>query len=236
MSDRAEAIEVAFESFLENRGLLEDYIGSHPDYEYSLIPLVVEVSAPRVAKIAAETSENVEVGPMAAVPGALADLALEEMIAAGASVCLVENGGEISARSSRPLKVGVYTGGTGLSGKFGYLLEPGDFPLGISTSSSTVSHALNFGESDATVVFADSAAMADAAATAVSNCVTGEDVMVSIKKGLNAAKGIRGVRGALIIRGENVGTIGAMPKILSVEGSLDEFFEADLYDTIPVKS
>ena len=236
LSDRTKAIEVAFESFLENRRQLVDYIRFHPEYEYSLIPLEVELSAPRVAKIAAEASKNAEVGPMAAVPGALADLALEEMMAVGASVCLVENGGEVSARSCRPLRVGVYTGGTGLSGKFGFLLEQEDFPIGISTSSATVSHAINFGQSDATVVFADGAATADAAATAVSNSVNGKDVTVSLHKGLNTAKGIRGVRGALIIRGENVGTIGVMPKILSVEGSLDELFEADLYDTLPVKS
>ena len=176
LSDRTKAIEVAFESFLENRRQLVDYIRFHPEYEYSLIPLEVELSAPRVAKIAAEASKNAEVGPMAAVPGALADLALEDMMAVGASVCLVENGGEVSARSCRPLRVGVYTGGTGLSGKFGFLLEQEDFPIGISTSSATVSHAINFGQSDATVVFADGAATADAV---VADAVMANEIMAN---------------------------------------------------------
>jgi ApbE superfamily uncharacterized protein (UPF0280 family) len=236
LSDQKTAISVAIESFLANRERLDDYIRIHQDYEFSLIPMRVEASAPRVVRMAAEASEIAEVGPMAAIPGALADLAREDMMATGASVCLVENGGEISVRSNRPMKVGVYAGRTGLSGRFGFLLEPEDLPLGVSTSSATVSHALNFGESDATVIFANNAAAADAAATAISNAVSGKDVEASVQNGLETSRKIGGVRGALIIRGECIGTAGMLPKIFRVEGSLGELFEADLYDTTPVES
>jgi len=44
----------------------------------------------------------------------------------------------------------------------------------LATSSATVSHAVSFGEGDAVVVYAESAALADAAATRICNAVKGE--------------------------------------------------------------
>ena len=44
----------------------------------------------------------------------------------------------------------------------------------MATSSATVSHAVSFGEGDAVVVYAESAALADAAATRICNAVKGE--------------------------------------------------------------
>ncbi|HLN89037.1 MAG TPA: hypothetical protein VK253_03130, partial [Candidatus Binatia bacterium] len=51
---------------------------------------------PLVAKLMAIAAEKAGVGPMAAVAGAIADLAVEDMKLVGCEVAVVEDGGEIS--------------------------------------------------------------------------------------------------------------------------------------------
>ncbi len=166
VSDSLCAIETAFSSILHHRAALENYIRTNPILEFALDPLILDEDAPQVARLAAEACEIAGVGPMAAIPGALAELAVNAMLSTGSRVNLVENGGEIAASSNSSLTVGIYAGQSVFSGNVGFLLSPCDFPIGIATSSATVSHALNFGEADAAVVIADTASMADAVAKA----------------------------------------------------------------------
>ncbi len=51
---------------------------------------------------------------------------------------------------------------------------PEDSPLGVCTSSGTVGPSLSFGKADAVCILSKSAALADAAATAVGNRVRGK--------------------------------------------------------------
>lgn len=233
ISDMAHAIESGIESILYHRSQLERYIRRRPVYALSLDPLPIEESAPEVVKLAALAAEAAQVGPMAAVPGALAELAVRDMILQGASVSLVENGGEIAATSTQPLIVGVYAGASPVSGRIGFHLVLEDFPIGIATSSATVSHALNFGEADAAVVVADTASLADAAAKAVCNSVVGEDIEVSVQSGLERAESILGIRGALVIRGNYVGTVGKLPRLVKLNGTREELFRASLQELPP---
>ena len=121
----------------------------------------------------AEAAEKADVGPMAAVAGVIADLAVQDMIAAGCEVAVVEDGGEISAQSNMPVDVAVAAGDEPLSKRFGFRLT--EFPIGVATSSGRFSHALSFGDAEAATVFCKNATLADAAATAVGNVVKGED-------------------------------------------------------------
>ncbi|NIM45536.1 MAG: hypothetical protein GTN80_07815 [Nitrososphaeria archaeon] len=59
--------------------------------------------------------------------------------------------------------------------------------------------------------------MADAAATAVGNSVRGDDIQESIRRGLEMARSIDGVRGALVVRGRHVGSVGKIPKLIKVD-------------------
>ncbi|MDW8044901.1 MAG: UPF0280 family protein [Nitrososphaerota archaeon] len=195
----------------------------------------VEETAPRIVKVAAFASELMNVGPMAAVPGTLAELGVEVMIHEGGLVNLIENGGEISALSLKPINVGIYAARSPLSGKIGFHLSRDDFPIGIATSSATVSHALSFGEADAVVIIADSAAIADAAATAVCNSVKGDDCEASVQSGLELAETLPYVRGALIIRGKYAGVVGRLPQLVKFDGSVDDIFRASLHETFPDK-
>jgi len=233
ISNVPRAIGLGIESILYHRKQLESYIRRKPAFALSLDPLPIEESAPEVVKLASLAAEAAQVGPWAAIPGALAELAVRDMISEGASVSLIENGGEIAAASIQPLTVGVYAGEASASGRIGFYLALDDFPIGIATSSATVSHALNFGEADAAVVVSDTASLADAAAKAVCNSVVGEDVEASVQSGLERAESIRGVRGALVIRRNYVGTVGRFPRLIRLNSTREELFRASLQELPP---
>ena len=232
ISNLMTAIQAATRSVLVHRGLLEEYILRNPAIIYALNPLDIKEDAPTVIRLASDAASAVGVGPFAAVPGTLADLAAEEMLICGASVRVVENGGEVAAGSKVPLNVGVYAGPAQISARIGFRLESNDFPIGVSTSSATVSHAITFGEADAAVAVADTAALSDAAATAICNAVRGNDVEASVQAGLEAAEQIPLVRGALVARGRYVGSVGSLPRILNLKGGAEEMFDASLCDLV----
>ena len=143
---------------------------ANPKFLYTLTPIAAP-EKPLVARLMALAAEKADVGPMAAVAGAIADLAVEDMTRSGCEVAVVEDGGEISAVSNRPVDVAVAAGEEPLSKRFGFRLT--EFPIGVATSSGRFSHALSFGDAEAAVVFCKDATLADAAATAVGNVVKG---------------------------------------------------------------
>jgi hypothetical protein len=219
VSNLQAAINEGIKAALIHRFMLDNYVIHNPTYVLALEPVHVEEWAPRIVRLAAQSTAIAGVGPLAAIPGALADVTVEAMLTSGAQTCLVENGGEISATSNRTLNVAVYSGNSPLSGRIGFHLVEEDFPIGIATSSGTVSHALNFGVADAATVIADNACLADAFAKAVCNAVKGDDVEASVQSGLEVAGTLEGARCALVVRGAYAGMVGKPPKILSIHGS-----------------
>jgi ApbE superfamily uncharacterized protein (UPF0280 family) len=226
LSDKSSAITLAFYSLTYHRRLLEDYIQRNPCFLTSFQPVKLDDDAPRIVKLSNEAGELAGVGPMAAVPGALADLVSDWMRASGCRVRVVENGGEVSAVSDRAIVIGVYAGQNTFSGRFGFLLQPCDLPAGLATSSASVSHAFSFGEADAVIIYAENSAIADALATRVCNIVRGQDVETSVQNGLEVAECLDYIRGALIIRGRYAGMVGRMPKIIRIRGNLPNMFQA----------
>ncbi len=213
IADKEDTIEKAISSITYHRRQLEKYIQDHPEFLYSLQPVPVE-KGPKVARLMAEASLKAEVGPMAAVAGVLADLAVEEMIHAGGKVAVVENGGEVSAVSNQPIDIALAAGDAPLSREMGFRLK--DFPIGVATSSGLYSHALSFGEAEAVTVFAVDAGVADAAATAVANLIKGDDVRGVIKVGIERALNIDGVKGVFILYRGVVGKAGQVPELIKV--------------------
>jgi len=212
-ADSEAAIEVAISSVKRHRGQLEKYIRNHPKFLHSLRPVHVG-KGPTVARLMAEAAERAGVGPMAAVAGVLADLAVGDMVSSGAEVAVVENGGEVYAVSNIPINVALAAGDSPLSKRIGFRLE--DFPIGVATSSGLYSHALSFGEAEAVTVFAVNAGVADAAATAVGNLVKGEDWRKAVEYGIAKALSTEGVKGVLILYRGLVGKAGQIPKIVKV--------------------
>ena len=184
---------------------LEDYIRIDPDFFSSLEPLELKAGAPEIAGVMAEAAKKAGVGPMAAVAGAFSEFVGRELLKLSKQV-IIENGGDIFIASLVPRTIGIYAGeGSPFTGRLAVRIEDSKNGLGVCTSSGTVSHSLSFGKTDATLIISDSAALADAAATAVGNAVnTRED----IEKGIDVARSIDGVKGALVIVGDKMGTWG----------------------------
>jgi uncharacterized protein len=216
IADKPEGIKAAEESIVRNNKLLQEHIKLHPRFGWTLKPVAVP-EAPLVAKQMAQAAAQANVGPMAAVAGVLADLAVQDMLRCGCEVAVVEDGGEISAVSNVPVDVAVAAGDEPLSRRFGFRLT--EFPIGVATSSGRFSHALSFGDAEAATVFCGNAGLADAAATAVGNAVKGEDLNAAIECGLAVAKAIVGVQGVMVIYRGKVGTWGKIPRIIKVESA-----------------
>jgi len=212
-ADSEVAIDAAVSSIKYHRSQLEKYVRGHQRFLYSLQPIHVD-DGPLVVKLMAEAAEKANVGPMAAVAGVLADLAVESMTSNGAELAIVEDGGEVSAISNRPVNVALSAGDSPLSRHMGFRLE--SFPTGVATSSGMFSHALSLGEADAVTVFAINAGIADAAATAVCNVVKGKDRRKAVELGIDEALSIEEVKGAFIIYRRIVGRAGQVPQIIKV--------------------
>jgi len=192
------------EAVLTYRHQLEAYIATHHEFAHSLVPLDEDPYAPRIVQEMIQTSRCANVGPMAAVAGAVAEFVSKDLLKLSEEV-IVENGGDIYMATSRERTIGIYAGESPLSLKVGILVRAEDSPLGICTSSGTVGPSLSFGTADAICILSKSAALADAAATAVGNRVkTKKD----IESGLEAGKNIEGILGTLIIIGDRMGAWG----------------------------
>jgi uncharacterized protein len=214
ITDKQSAIETAKQSIIYNRRELEIYTKANPKFLHTLTPIQTP-QKPLVVKLMAEAAFKANVGPMAAVAGAIADLAVKDMLNQGCKVAVVEDGGEISAFSDRPIDVAVAAGEEPLSKRFGFRLN--EFPAGIATSSGRFSHALSFGEAEAAIIFSNNSALADAAATAVGNVVKGETAEEGIQAGVKRGLGIKGVEGMLVLFKGRVGTAGKIPQLIKVQ-------------------
>ena len=194
----------AVASINEVRGPLERYILEHPIFLHSLEPLPIEKDAPEIVQRMAQAARLADVGPMAAVAGAVAEMVGERLLKWSTEV-IVENGGDIFLKVGSKRIIGIYAGDSAFTGKLAIEVEPGRTPLGVCTSSGKVGPSLSLGLADAAVVLAPSAALADAAATAVGNRVRSAD---DIEAALESGQSIRGVTGIVIIFGDRVGAWG----------------------------
>lgn len=194
----------ALEVVQKQRTLLESYIARHPGFLMALEPFPVGDDAPAIARVMEDAGEKAGVGPMAAVAGALAEFVGRELLRFSPEV-IVENGGDIFLKTEKTRLVGVHAGKSPYTGKIALQIEPAETPLGVCTSSGTVGHSLSFGKADAAIVVSSSAALADAAATAIGNIVKAE---TDIPQAIEFARGVAGLRGVAVIINDKIGVWG----------------------------
>jgi hypothetical protein len=212
--DEERGIDAAIEASLQARHEIEQFICLYPEFRWSLEPLKLKGPHQRIIDLMLRAGELAEVGPFAAVAGAISQVAAEAALNAGAENVAVENGGDIAIIGSQDFRIGVFAGDVKGSGKIGFLIRAGELPIGICTSSGTIGHSISFGEADAVTAIAREASVADAAATSIANAVKGEDVESSIEFGLNRAGQIPEIFGCLIVRGDKIGTWGKLPELI----------------------
>ena len=203
ISESKKAILAAKESFYRHRGNLEKYVNKNTQFLTSLSPIKQD-SDIEVIKIMSEVAYICDVGPMAAVAGAIAEYVGKDLSPLSAEV-IVENGGDIYAMIRKIRRIGIYAGDSPFTGKIALEIKPEETPVGICTSSGTVGHSLSLGSADAVLVLSADTALADAVATAVGNTVK---TIRDINAGLEQVKTIEGLAGTVIIKGDKIGVWG----------------------------
>jgi ApbE superfamily uncharacterized protein (UPF0280 family) len=194
----------AIRAALKYRQYIEAHILEYPEFATALSPLPTPNLAPGIVMDMIKASQTANVGPMAAVAGAMAEYVGKDLLALSSEI-LVENGGDIFIFSQTQTVFGIYAGNSPLSMTTGILVEKQIAPFAMCTSSGTLGHSKSFGAADAVSVLAPSCCLADAAATALCNQVKKEG---DIQKVINLGKQIQGIRGIVIIKGKQIGLWG----------------------------
>ncbi len=208
-----EYIPVAIDEIARRRADLENWIRRDRRFLTTLEPYEVPQDAPEIAGRMARAGARMGVGPMAAVAGAIAECALRAMMEAGAEHAIVDNGGDIAMRLSRPATVGIFAGPSPIR-DIALRFEPQDGIVCVCTSSGTVGHSLSFGRADAAIAIAESGALADAAATSLGNAVTAKDA-AAIERSM-APILAAGASSLLVIIGDLLVGAGEVPEIVRV--------------------
>lgn len=218
-------------SILNVRSEIERFISIDPLFEVTLEPYIpvhksfiksgshyFSKEFPAVSAMI-NAGTDVGTGPMSAVAGVISEYAINSMKKAGAKFAVVDNGGDIVLYNSPKSEidsfvVGIYANES-LFSNYGFLLKQSESNLSICTSSGTVGHSISFGISDAAIVFSSDAAISDAAATELGNLLR-EPGAENIKQALNSIIKIDRVKGAVLIKDNEFGTVGQIPEIVSV--------------------
>jgi ApbE superfamily uncharacterized protein (UPF0280 family) len=204
ISSDIELKQAALQSVHRHRAHLEAYIAVHPEFLSTLSPLKHDDLAPDIVREMLKAARLAGVGPMAAVAGAIAQHVGQDLLRLTPNV-IVENGGDIFLKCNEEVKIGIFAGESPLSHKLAIRIRPDETPTGVCTSSATVGPSLSFGKADAVCVKSASAALADAAATAIGNRVK---TIKDIKKALAFGAQIKEALGIVIIIGEKMGAWG----------------------------
>ena len=195
---------LTLQSVIRYRYQLEQYIFQNPEFLRSLVPVAEDEFAPPIVREMIRVAHLAGVGPMAAVAGAMAESVGRDLLPESPEV-IVENGGDIFLLSAQELKVGIFAHTSPLSFRVGLRVPATSQGWGVCTSSATVGPSLSLGRADAVCVLAPSAALADAAATAVGNLVASPS---DLPRGLEKARTIPGLTGAVIVIGDKLGAWG----------------------------
>ncbi|MBW2654099.1 MAG: UPF0280 family protein [Deltaproteobacteria bacterium] len=194
----------AIKAVLTCRNTIETYIKLCPEFATSLAPIKNPGPAPRIINDMIEAATLANVGPMAAVAGAVAEYTGKSLLADSYEV-LVENGGDVFIKSDADTIFKIYAADSPFSMTSGILIKKRKTPYGLCTSSGTLGHSKSFGKADAATVLCDSCPLADAVATKLGNRVKKTS---DIKDAVDAGKAIPGVQGIVIIKGESIGLWG----------------------------
>jgi len=171
---------------------LMGYIRRRPEFMWSFSPIPHDPNAPETARWMISAAFRWNVGPMAAVAGALARK-LGEELACHTDTVIVENGGDIYVIGSETIFCALYAGKhSPFSGRFLFEVDAAD-GMGICTSSGTVGHSFSMGNADAVTVVASDAAEADAAATAIANRISKPSDITEELEILQPEHGLTGV-------------------------------------------
>lgn len=186
------------------RRKIELYIAKHQEFAGSLVPVCVGEDAPDIVLEMEAAAAVWNVGPMAAVAGAVAQ-AVGRRLCLETDTVIVENGGDIFAKAPRALRFAIYAGeDSPFSDKLAFEMDARE-GVGVCTSSGRVGPSLSFGLADAVVAIDNNVPLADAAATAIANRVrSSKDVQAVVEEEKEKAR----LRGLIVCCGDRFGAWG----------------------------
>lgn len=196
--------DLALRSILKYRGFIESFASDYPDFIHAMTPIPVPSIAPDIITRMVKAAITADVGPMAAVAGALSQFVGTDLLMESDEV-VVENGGDIFIKSETDSTFAIFAGNSPLSLKTGIKIKALPHPYAVCTSSGNVGHSKSFGKADAVTVFSRSCCLADAVATSLGNQVQKSK---DIENVINHGKKLQGVDGIVIIKGEHIGAWG----------------------------
>jgi ApbE superfamily uncharacterized protein (UPF0280 family) len=215
------------------RESLEEYIKKNPVFLSSLKPVSLLPGAPPAAVMMAEAAELTGTGPMAAVAGAIAQLAAEmsrqTAVEMGVDEIIIENGGDIficptesssgrahaRAPEREPVTAGIFSGTHSRFSDLALKIPSGEVPVSVCSSSGKMGHSLSLGDCDLSTVFSVNAALADAAATLGGNMVRREEDLGPAAEKIASIPGIDGV---LLIKNSRISMAGRLPELVRKSG------------------
>jgi uncharacterized protein len=209
-----EYVPIAEASIFRSRETVERFIEEDPFFQVTLEPYPCPSHAPLIIRRMCEAALTAGVGPMAGVAGAIAERAVLDMQAAGASSAIVDNGGDIALLICRETGVGWYAGPS-VKG-LGFACPPRDEVFGICTSSATIGPSISFGVSDAATVVSTNVTLADTCATLLGNLLSSEEDDV-IRNALDVVCSIPGVEGAASVVGGKMAMKGRLPPLTRMD-------------------
>jgi len=177
----------------------------------SLEPIKEKENYPGYIKKMCRAACRFGVGPMAAVAGAVCDR-IAEKISGNCGLLMIENGGDVFIKSEKSVRIGLFISNSFFSDRLNIVIDAKQTPCGICSSSGTMGHSLSLGKSDLVTVMAESAAMADAAATAVANSIMENS---DVEKSINIYKKYKEVKGIIVIKDNSIGLWGELQIIKS---------------------
>ncbi|MCM8822984.1 MAG: UPF0280 family protein [Candidatus Omnitrophica bacterium] len=158
----------------KQRQILKQYIKDFPDFYYSFNPVECDESAPEIIRIMCGASFLCNVGPMATVAGAIAEVIGKRLLNISPQI-IIENGGDIFLMTAKERTISIFAGTSPFSLKTGIKLKPRDCPFGVATSSATVGHSTSLGNADSVTVVCPSSSLADGLATYFCNLPIDEE-------------------------------------------------------------
>jgi ApbE superfamily uncharacterized protein (UPF0280 family) len=211
-------LPAAKRSIFDSRKVLERFIARDPFFRSTLEPYREGDDAPPLIRRMCDAARAANVGPMAAVAGAVAEAAVEAMVNAGSTHALIDNGGDIAMILDREVDIGIYAGNSRFS-ELAFRFEPVDHVMGVCTSSASVGPSISFGIADAAIVISDNAALADACATMLGNMViSNEDALLA--EAVTRQMTVAGVVGCCAIVGDKIAMKGVLPRMVPAQGNI----------------
>ena len=163
-------MHVPEKAIAEARREIEYKISCDPFFGVTYFPYPPCEGDSHIVRRMCEASVAAEVGPMAAVAGAVAAHVIESLMDEGCTYAVADNGGDIALIADREVAVSLYVGDSEFDGIF-MSVGPTDGIMSICSSSGTIGPSVSFGDSGICTVIARDPVLADACATLLGNGV-----------------------------------------------------------------